>query len=94
MAAETNECLLCQVEIAKGEPSRPMPYIDAERVVHMRHVHDVCGLRDVVGGIGHLTDHKHWCLEMGDPDMGLSFYESAKLVRAWIDEHGIGSIRD
>lgn len=51
--------------------------------------HRECALRSVVGGIGHLTNHRHWCLEMHDPDAGLSYRDSALLVAAWVDEHGL-----
>lgn len=50
--------------------------------------HGECGLRMALGGIGHLTDHAYWCGQMGDPDMGLSYRESALRVAEWIREHG------
>lgn len=53
-----------------------------------RDQHPECGLRSVVGGIGHLTDHGYWCIGMGDPDMGLSYRESALRVAVWVKEHG------
>jgi hypothetical protein len=51
--------------------------------------HPECALRSVLGGIGHLTDHEHWCNGVGDPDMGLSYRESALRVAAWVAEHGV-----
>lgn len=52
-----------------------------------RTAHRVCLLRNAMGGIGHLTDHEHWCKEMHDPDMGLSYYDSALLVDEWVALH-------
>jgi hypothetical protein len=50
--------------------------------------HDECMLRSVLGGIGHLEDHDHWCNEVGDPDGGRSYRQSAIEVAAWAREHG------
>ena len=52
--------------------------------------HRVCMLRDVMGGIGHLIAHEYWC-ERGDPDAGLTKYQSAQLVAAYVHIVGIGS---
>lgn len=51
--------------------------------------HRECALRSVLGGIGHLTDCGLWCARNGDPDMGLSYRESALAVDAWVAERGI-----
>jgi hypothetical protein len=56
---------------------------------HSRDLHPECGLRMVLGGIGHLTNHTYWCLGQGDPDAGLSYRESALRVAAWVREHGV-----
>jgi hypothetical protein len=53
-----------------------------------RDQHVACGLRSVVGGIGHLVDHAYWCGERGDPDAGLTYRESALRVVEWIQTHG------
>ena len=45
-------------------------------------LHRECVMRSVLGGIGHYLDHEHWCVERGDPDAGLDFRTSARLVRA------------
>jgi hypothetical protein len=47
-------------------------------------------LREVLGGIGHLIDHEHYCLVMHDPDAGLTYRESAKLVATWVEIKGVG----
>jgi hypothetical protein len=53
-----------------------------------RATHLECGLREVIGGIGHLTNHEYWCQAMGDPDAGLTYRESAKQAWAyWLDNH-------
>lgn len=62
---------------------RPGPWFDP------RDQHPECALRSALGGIGHLTDHGHWCVDQGDPDMGLTYRESALLVAEWVEEHGI-----
>jgi hypothetical protein len=54
-------------------------------------VHRECMLRTVMGGIGHLTDHAFWCNGQGDPDMGLSFRESALAVDQWVHDQAKGS---
>jgi len=52
-------------------------------------MHQECGLREVLGGIGHLTDHAYWCRTVRDPDMGLPYRQSARLVLEWVNEHGV-----
>jgi hypothetical protein len=42
----------------------------------------------VLGGIGHLLDHAHYCLEEHDPDGGFTYRESARLVAVWVDLQG------
>lgn len=51
--------------------------------------HTECSLRSALGGIGHLRDHAFWCLQMHDPDAGLSYRDSALLVDQWVEEHGL-----
>ena len=46
-----------------------------------------CSLRSVLGGIGHMEDHQHWCREVGDPDGGRSDRQSALEVWAWVRAH-------
>lgn len=42
--------------------------------------HKECGLRSVMGGIGHLVDHARYCDGPLGPDAGLSYRRSAILV--------------
>lgn len=55
--------------------------------------HRECLLRSVMGGIGHLADHAHWCLTMHDPDGGYTYRESALLVDQWVADHAIDGSR-
>jgi hypothetical protein len=89
-------CLSCDTPILEGEQYREMPYVhqveDYDDKVYrtdIRKIHVECGLRDVIGGYGHLTDHYYWCKQMHDPDGGLSYRESALHVWAWVQEHGV-----
>jgi hypothetical protein len=66
---EPMNCLLC---------SEPME----TTTEHTQQAHRECLLRSALGGIGHHEDHAHWCVEMGDPDGGRSFRESAREVMA------------
>lgn len=81
-------CLSCDTAILPGEETRPMLYVN-DTGTHERQVHVECGLRDVVGGWGHLTDHVYWCRLMHDPDGGLPLRESALRVWAWVNDHGV-----
>ena len=51
-------------------------------------VHRECSLREVMGGIGHLEDHDHWCSEIHDPDGGRTRRQSSLQVWDWINRHG------
>ena len=51
--------------------------------------HPECGLRMVLGGIGHLTNHAYWCGEVGDPDAGHTYRASALLVAEWVRRRSI-----
>jgi hypothetical protein len=44
--------------------------------------HRECGLREVLGGIGHNIAHEYWCLQKHDPDAGYTYRESAQMVYA------------
>ncbi len=54
-------------------------------------VHRECMLRNVMGGIGHLENHEHWCLVMHDPDAGRTYRQSALEVDQWVTKHGVGA---
>jgi hypothetical protein len=75
-------CMLCRSAIeegdrglftwqVRGKPPTPVPCP----------VHRECLMREVTGGIGHLTDHDLWCNNVGDPDAGIGYRESA--LRVW-----------
>lgn len=61
-------CDLCQEEILLIEDKSPVRPLIAHRE---------CAFRAVFGGIGHYLNHDFWCIEMGDPDGGLSYRESS-----------------
>jgi hypothetical protein len=46
-------------------------------------------LREVMGGIGHLLDHDHFCVERHDPDAGLPYRLSALLVDTYVAYKGV-----
>jgi hypothetical protein len=68
-------------------------YVGVEDISSIRYngllAHRECALRSVLGGIGHLTAHEHWCLELHDSDMGMTYRQSALAVDAWVTAHGI-----
>lgn len=44
--------------------------------------HQECAFRSAMGGIGHHENHAHWCKEVGDPDGGRTYRQSALEVWA------------
>ena len=58
-------------------------------LISSREHHPECGLRMALGGIGHLIAHEYWCSQRRDPDAGLTYRQSALLVRAWVDVMGV-----
>lgn len=83
----TEKCLACDTPVTEGQQWKPMKYVTMTSVED-RKVHVECGLREVMGGIGHLTNHAYWCKEMHDPDGGLSYRASALAVWGWIKDNG------
>ena len=79
-------CAYCAEPV---EPDYVPPNGAEQAMCNGRPAHNECGLRSALGGIGHLTNHAHWCTEVGDPDAGLSYRESAELVFQWVRDHGI-----
>jgi hypothetical protein len=57
--------------------------------VHPLVAHRECLLRSALGGIGHLIDHEHFCRVKHDPDAGMTYRESAKLVDVWVQLKGV-----
>lgn len=72
-------CELCGEPIQPGEDRSPTNLV----------THRECGLREVLGGIGHLIDHPHFCGTRHDPDAGLTYRESALLVALWVRLKGV-----
>lgn len=72
---ESDECAMCA-----HNPDLPMPSPS---------YHPECGMRMAVGGIGHLIDHDRWCIERSDPDAGLTYRQSARLVYTWVEIFGV-----
>lgn len=73
------QCMHCQRFFEEGDNGRLDPYNGYA-------YHRECHLRGVLGGIGHQVDHERYCTLGGDPDAGLSYYESSKLVWEWFQE--------
>jgi hypothetical protein len=78
-------CGLCDEPILDGEPLSP---------THGLVMHQECGLREVIGGIGHLIDHARYCRELHDPDGGFTYRQSARLVQMWVEIHGVEAAAD
>lgn len=73
-------CESCNEPILPGEDRADIITMD---------VHRECALRNVMGGIGHLIDHGHFCREKHDPDAGLDRRTSSLLVDVWIARQGV-----
>jgi hypothetical protein len=79
------DCLFCE-EPLYGEVAEYPIYTETGP----RRVHWQCGLREVMGGIGHLIAHQYWCAPArGDPDAGLTRRQSALLVAEYVKVVGI-----
>lgn len=81
------ECVYCD-EPVRGEAGALVHTMEGPR-----HTHWKCGLREVVGGIGHLIAHDYWCVQRHDPDAGLTRFQSAQLVFTWVSVVGTDEIR-
>jgi hypothetical protein len=79
------DCVFCDEPITKYDawlPLNPAQY-----------AHHECSLRSALGGIGHQIAHDYWCQEpQRDPDAGLTYRQSAKLVSAMVDVLGIEEV--
>jgi hypothetical protein len=81
-------CPLCK-EPVLGEASMDPLWVDGVP----RPVHWQCMLRSVLGGIGHLIAHDHWCgAPRHDPDAGLTYRQSSLLAAEW--QRVVGSFRE
>jgi hypothetical protein len=88
------KCILCDEEITETDRLSPAQSSmwDPRLGWQLVRAHSECGLREVLGGIGHLIDHEHYCLVMHDPDAGLTYRESARLVATWVEIKGVSEI--
>jgi len=78
-------CVLCEEEVEEQDMSAwPIHTEYGQRQAHRQ-----CMLRSSIGGIGHLIAHQFWCNEMGDPDAGLTYRQSALMVQRWVEVVGI-----
>jgi hypothetical protein len=68
-------CALCNEPILSLE--------DRADVMNMDY-HRECSLRNVLGGIGHLLDHSHFCRGELGPDAGLDYRTSSLMVDIWM----------
>lgn len=68
-------CVWCQHQFEEGDQGL--------RHIYGHYEHKECGLRNVMGGIGHLVDHARYCRSELGPDAGLDRRVSAKLVWEW-----------
>lgn len=83
MSADLDHCSLCHEAIVTGDDCRRIGTPEGPSWGHRE-----CLLRSAMGGIGHLENHAHWCKEMGDPDGGRTFRQSALEVDAWVVDNG------
>lgn len=72
-------CFHCDEPITTSDDRADIINMDAHRE---------CALRAVIGGIGHLIDHAHFCQGVG-PDAGLDYRTSALMVDVWVHRNGI-----
>ena len=78
-------CVYCDETIEDHDAWSPLNAV--------QYGHYECGLREVMGGIGHHIAHEYWCGQpRHDPDAGLTRRQSAKLVVALIDLLGIDEV--
>lgn len=77
-------CPLCQEPVERFEAWSP---INGAQPAHQE-----CLLREVTGGIGHHIAHGWWCVQQHDPDAGLTFRQSARMVGALVDILGVEEV--
>ena len=76
------DCLLCGEPITDQYPALTCAVIFDGSAGKERLAHRECMVRSVMGGIGHFENHDYWCKQMGDPDGGRSYRQSALEVAA------------
>lgn len=79
-------CMNCCEQFQDGDNGAIMPTGFAQ--------HRECSLRAVMGGIGHLVDHEHYCHGELGPDAGLSYRESSVLAWQFIAERAPITVAD
>jgi hypothetical protein len=79
-----NTCVMCDELIEEWDAWAPLN--------SQQYAHHECSLRMALGGIGHQIAHEYWCQQMHDPDAGLTYRQSAKMVRALVDVLGIEEV--
>lgn len=91
-APMTNDiCPMCDEVIEEWDLFDPMGF-NTEQHKGVMMVHRDCLLRSVMGGIGHHENHEYWCKQIGDPDGGRTYRQSAKEVAALVRERGISGM--
>lgn len=60
------------------------PLGDEKSVSKRQPMHRACALCAATGGIGHMLDHEHFCVRLGDPDAGLDYRTSALLTEVFV----------
>lgn len=80
-------CMLCRQVVEVGDRGLFTWYVRAKPAPPKQcPVHRECIMRETMGGIGHHLDHDLWCDNVGDPDAGVGYRESALRVWAWFVE--------
>lgn len=73
-------CTLCDEALLRTEDRADIMNMDCHRE---------CALRMVLGGIGHLLDHTHFCQGELGTDAGLDYRTSALMVDIWVTRKGV-----
>ena len=77
-------CIMCDEPIGKFDAWAPLNT--------QQYAHHECSLRMVLGGIGHQLAHEYWCKEQHDPDAGLTYRQSARMVQSLVDVLGLDEV--
>ena len=77
-------CVLCDEPIGHYDAWVPL---NAQQLAH----HE-CSLREVMGGIGHHLGHDYWCAQQRDTDAGLTYRQSAVLVKVLVELLGVEEV--
>lgn len=69
--------------------NEPILFVKDRANIMSMDCHRECSLRTVLGGIGHLLDHAHFCKGELGSDAGLDYRTSALMVDIWVDRKGV-----